>query len=358
VRLTRDRFVALRRARWEALESLLASDAKLHRRAPRAISELAALYRAVSADLMRARALGLGLDVISHLNSLSSRAHNLLYGAKPLQFSAFVEFLTRGFPSSVRRAFWPCFIASLTFYGPFALGLFATLQNREFALLVLPPEALEQMAEAYAQGFDAGRDESTDSAMAGFYVYNNVGIAFRCFATGILFGAGSIFFLFSNGLSIGCVLGHVIASGSGSNILTFVSGHGAFELTAIVIAGGAGLKMGYALIATGGRTRIGSLRAEAPELATLVAGAAVFLLVAAGIEAFWSPSSAPREVKWVVAALLWLFVFGYLLLGGRDFGLQRARRAPAPRDGSHPASRSVPPPPLSEPPPPSSRSFE
>jgi uncharacterized membrane protein SpoIIM required for sporulation len=351
--------VAARRARWDALERLLAPDVKLHRRPARTISQLASLYRAVSADLMRARALGLGLDVVSHLNSLSSRAHNLLYGAKPLQFGALVDFLLQDFPRAVRRSFWPCFIASIIFYGPFALGLVATLQNRDFALLVLPPETLEQMAQAYAEGFDKGRDEATDSAMAGFYVYNNVGIAFRCFATGILFGAGSVFFLFSNGLSIGCVLGHVIASGSGANILTFVTGHGAFELTAIVIAGGAGLKMGYAMVATGGRTRIGSLRAQAPELATLIAGAAVMLLVAAGIEAFWSPSSAPREAKWAVSVLLWLFVFVYLFFGGRDFGKQqRPAPSPSPARGSlPPPSRSVPPPPLSEPPP-SSRRFE
>lgn len=359
MRPTRDRFVGSRRARWDALEHLLTADVKLHRRPARTISQLAALYRAVSADLMRARALGLGLDVISHLNSLCSRAHNLLYGAKPLQFAALWDFLLQGFPRAVRRSFWPCFIASIVFYGPFALGLLATLENQDFALLVLSPEALEQMAEAYAEGFDQGRDESIDSAMAGFYVYNNVGIAFRCFATGILFGVGSIFFLFSNGLSIGCVLGHVIASGSGANILTFVSGHGAFELTAIVIAGGAGLAMGYALVATGGRTRLGSLRAKAPELATLIGGAAVMLLVAAGIEAFWSPSSAPREVKWTVAALLWSFVFVYLFFGGRDFGSTPKSQASgnAPSRTPTPGSRSVPPPPLSEPPP-SSRRFE
>jgi hypothetical protein len=76
------------------------------------------------------------------------------------------------------------------------------------------------------------------------------------------------------------------------------------------------------------------------------------LLVAAGIEAFWSPSSAPREVKWVVAALLWLFVFVYLFFGGRDFGTPRPSAASAaPSRGSMPpAPRSVSPAALSEPP--------
>src|SRR5690606_18745055 len=125
----------------------------------------------------------------------------------------------------------------------------------EFALAVLPNSMLEQMAESYREGFSAGRNADADAAMAGFYVYNNIGIAFRCFATGILFGLGSLFFLVYNGLVIGTVFGHVAASGGGPNILAFVSGHSAFELTAIVISGGAGLRMGYSLIDTGGMTR-------------------------------------------------------------------------------------------------------
>ena len=65
---------------------------------------------------------------------------------------------------------------------------------------VLPAELLDGMAEAYSKGFAEGRSGDQDAAMAGFYVYNNVGIAFRCFATGILFGLGSLFFLLYNGL--------------------------------------------------------------------------------------------------------------------------------------------------------------
>src|SRR5690606_17785047 len=133
MRLTRARFVATRKARWDALERLLLADTRLHKRSPQVIAGPAAASPAVSADLMRARALGLGLDVISHLNSLSSRAHNLIYGARPLHFSRLPEFLLQTFPGTVRRCFWPCFLASLAFYVPLVLGLFATLQNSEFA---------------------------------------------------------------------------------------------------------------------------------------------------------------------------------------------------------------------------------
>jgi uncharacterized membrane protein SpoIIM required for sporulation len=102
------------------------------------------------------------------------------------------------------------------------------------------------------------------------------------------------------------------------NLLTFCCGHSPFELTAIVISGTAGLLMGYALVSTGGRTRWGSLRRCADELAHLVFGAAFMLLVAALIEGFWSPSSAPAPAKWIVAVFFALAVTTYLTSAGRD----------------------------------------
>ena len=164
--------------------------------------------------------------------------------------------------------------------------------------------------------------------MAGFYIFNNVGIAFRCFATGILFGLGSVFFLIFNGLFTGTVVGEVARSGHLHNILTFMCGHSVFELTAIVFAGAAGLQMGYALVRTDGRTRWGSLRAQAREIATLVIGTASMLFVAAGIEGFWSPSAVPAPIKWAVAGALGLLLVAYFTLAGR------VARAAAPRGTS------------------------
>jgi uncharacterized membrane protein SpoIIM required for sporulation len=184
------------------------------------------------------------------------------------------------------------------------------------------------MAHAYSQGFAAGRDAGTDTGMAGFYVYNNVGIAFRCFATGILLGAGSLFFLVYNGLVTGTAAGYVMSVGHGANIWTFMCGHAPFELTAIVIAGGAGLQMGYALVDTGGLTRTGSLRRAAPKIAQQILGAAAMLLVAALIEGFWSPSSLPAQIKWSASGVFTVLVVLYLSLAGRAPRTAAARRAP------------------------------
>jgi uncharacterized membrane protein SpoIIM required for sporulation len=310
-------FVHSRTPLWQELSRKLSADGPLWKLSPSEISRTAALYRAVSTDLMRARALGCTRDVIAYLDALTAQAHNALYAASRSDRRLRLVQLLLDFPRAFRRA-WPFMLASgVLFWLPFALGWFGSLHLSGFAERVLPTSMLESMVDSYSSGFAAGRDADTDASMTGFYVYNNVGIAFRCFATGALFGLGSVFFLVYNGLVTGTVVGYVEKSGHAQNILTFMCGHGPFELTAIVIAGGAGLRMGYALLGSSGRTRLASLRAVADDLISLILGAAGFLFIAALVEGWWSPSSLPNPVKWAFAALMSLLVPLFLLLYGR-----------------------------------------
>ncbi|MCA9495245.1 MAG: stage II sporulation protein M, partial [Myxococcales bacterium] len=141
--------------------------------------------------------------------------------------------------------------------------------------------------------------------------------AFRCFATGILAGAGPLFYLVYNGLVIGTVGGYLTGVGLGGNLLAFVVGHSAWELTGVCVAGAGGLRMGWALIATGGRTRIGSLTAAGPVLYRIVLGAATMLLVAAAIEGFWSAGPVPMSGKLVFGFAQVVVVVSWLGFGGR-----------------------------------------
>lgn len=315
--LDRHTLVEQRSPDWQELAKILERDAPLaEQRAPR-ISRAAALYRAVCGDLMRARQTGSASDVVAYLDALTARAHNALYGARRYALGDALRALSFGFPRAFRKN-WPFMLVSgLLFVVPFLIGWLGALRSPGFASTVLPLKTLEELSQSYAEGFAHGRAAQTDAAMSGFYVNNNVGIAFRCFATGILFGAGSAFYTLYNGLFVGTVFGFVQHSGHGRNLFTFVCGHSPFELTALVVAGGAGLRMGAALIITEGRTRFGSLKSCAGELSLLVAGAAAMLCIAAVIEAFWSPSAVPSPVKYGFSALGWLVVFGFLAGAGR-----------------------------------------
>lgn len=314
---TQDEFVGRRRGDWDELGRLLAGDRPWHKLPPGAISRAAGLYRSIAADLMRARSGGYAAEVIALLDGLAARAHAALYSAPPYRLGAIADLLLRDFPRTVRRYRWFMAFAAFLFVVPGVVGFTGARQSRSFALRVLPEEAAVQMEQSYARPPGEGRGGGDNAFMAGFYVHNNVGIAFRCFATGILFGLGSVFFLVYNGLMIGTVAGLVTAAGHGRNLLTFISGHGAFELTAIAISGAAGMVIGHALVATGGLTRFGSLRRRAGDIARLVLGAAVMLLIAAMLEGFWSPSPAPPTAKLVVAGLLWVAVALYFIRVGR-----------------------------------------
>jgi len=313
-----DEFVAARKPNWDELEQLLGADGGFRKLPPVSIARAAALYRAVSSDLMRAEAAGYSPDVIALLDGLAARAHNTLYTAPPYRMRAVWELIAADFPRTLRKHIRFFALSVALFVLPGVLGFVGALRSRAFALQILPADSVEQMEDAYAEGFNKGRESGTNTFMAGFYVFNNVGIAFRCFATGVLFGLGSVFFLVYNGLTIGAVGGLVTAAGHGRNLLTFTCTHGAFELTAIVISGTAGMVMGYALVDTRGRTRFGSLRAHARDIVYLVVGAALMLLVAAGIEGFWSPSGLPAHVKWGAAIVAYLLVISYLTLAGRS----------------------------------------
>ena len=113
--------------------------------------------------------------------------------------------------------------------------------------------------------------------------------------------------------------GYLTQRGHGPTFWSFVVTHSAFELTAIVLSGAAGLKIGHALVMPGRLSRMQSLVEATRNCAPVVAGAAVMLLVAAALEAFWSSASwLPYAVKYSVAAGCWIGVLSYLTLQGRS----------------------------------------
>jgi uncharacterized membrane protein SpoIIM required for sporulation len=170
-----------------------------------------------------------------------------------------------------------------------------------------------------AESIGRARDAQNDWVMFGFYIRNNIGVAFQCFAGGLFAGLGSLFFLAFNGAYSGAIGGYLTQKGLGETFYSFVVTHAAFELTAIVLSGAAGLRLGHALLAPGRLTRQQALVVAAKESAVIIYGVMVLLLVAAGIEAFWSSAKwIPPAMKYGVAALCWTAVIAYFTLQGRS----------------------------------------
>lgn len=315
---TRQDLLRARSASWTELERLVdKGDGPLGaaRLSPTEVSTLAAEYRALASDLLQVRRDRLGADLERHLDTLAGRAHNVLHaGADAKALSVGALFLD--FPGALRRNWRLFLLATFLFYGPFLAGGLSAYADESYALAMLDPSQMSSVESMYS---DAPEREASGSnaTMTGFYIWNNIGIAFRCFATGILAGLGSIWFLVTNGLFIGAVFGHLMRVGLGENLLTFVASHSPWELTAITISGAAGLQMGLSLVITHGRSRIGSLQSRAQELLRQVLGATLFLAIAAVLEAWLSPSPLPWPVKATASAAGWALVFGTILFAGR-----------------------------------------
>jgi uncharacterized membrane protein SpoIIM required for sporulation len=228
--------------------------------------------------------------------------------------------LIRRFPIAVRAEWRVVLLAHALFYLPYLGMLLAVVGWPELIQTVLGPmeiAEIEGMYDPKADHFLKERPIDSDMLMFGFYIYNNISIAFRTFAGGILGGLGSVFFLVANGVSIGAASGHLTSVGMGSTFWSFVITHGAFELTAIVLSGASGLKLGAAVLVPGRRTRRRALAEAIRAVLPIVYGFFAFLVAAAFLEAFWSSSRLiPHATKYSVGAAAWVWVYVYLLVGG------------------------------------------
>ncbi|WP_248748718.1 stage II sporulation protein M [Pseudomonas sp. MWU15-20650] len=281
-------------------------------------------YRRLCQHLALAQERGYSSYLIDPLQQLALRGHQQLYRHRSHLGAKVLAFLLADFPRLVREQWCFVLIASLLFFGSLAgIALLVYLFPDLIYSIVSPQQVAEMQGmydpEASRLGRAAERASSEDWMMFGYYVMHNVGIAFQTFAAGLLFGLGSVFFLIFNGLIIGAISGHLTEIGYGQTFWSFVIGHGAFELSAIALAGAAGLQLGWSLIAPGHLTRGESLRLAARKSVQMLCGVMVFLLIAAFIEAYWSSTTAIDPwIKYLVGALLWLLVAAYLILAGRN----------------------------------------
>jgi uncharacterized membrane protein SpoIIM required for sporulation len=322
-------FEAEHGASWEELERLLdaAEEGEAGKPAQWDGARLADLYRATCEHLALAQARSYPVHVIHRLESITQRAHRLVYARRSTGAARWREFALVGIPQAVRRHRGYVAAAAALFVLPLLLIGWATWRDPGFVLHLVSAGQVQQFESMYGDGEGAlGRQRSaeTDWQMFAYYVMHNIGLGFQCFAGGIFAGVGSVFFLLFNGAFAGGLGGYLIAIGYGENFLSFVVTHGAFELTAIVLSGAAGLSIGHAWIAPGRRTRSAALRDKALEAVPIVVAVVAMLLIAAAVEAFWSSARwVPPLVKFVVGGLCWLLVLSYFGWQGRPAARKR-----------------------------------
>jgi len=281
-------------------------------------------YRVLCQQLALAGERGYSSYLTLHLQQLAMRGHQQLYRKKSSVGIQFLRFVLTGFPQRVRAEWRYVLAACLLLFGSMlGMGVLTYLYPDVLTLLASPEQVtnFERMYDPRDPRFGkvGTREAASNWMMFAYYIQNNIGIAFQTFASGILFGLGSLFFLLFNGIFIGAIAGYLTQIGSGVPFWSFVAAHSSFELTAIAIAGAAGLRLGIALIAPGRLLRSEALRCAGRAAVGLIGGAALFLLLAAFIEAYWSPTILPYPLlKYLIGIFLWLLMLAYLCLAGRN----------------------------------------
>ena len=318
------RFGELYEREWIELETLLDMVARKNidrSGAPPSAARIAALYRRACEHLALARARSYPMDMIDRLERMTATAHQLIYVRRDYGFGRLKRLVAVDFPRAVRAERAYVAAATATFLVPTLLIGLLVYWRPELILSVVDSATAASFEDMYSPSADSigrSREASTDWMMFGFYIRNNISVAFQCFAGGLFVGLGSLFFLAYNGAFGGAVAGYLTAHGLGSTFYSFVVTHSSFELTAIVLSGAAGLKIGHALAAPGRLTRSQSLMVATQESTVLLYGVTALLLVAAAVEAFWSSANwLPLAMKYSVAALCWIAVFAYFILQGR-----------------------------------------
>ena len=315
--MKQQQFEAGHRSFWRAMEQSLDHLERGRPGSPPVAAEhFPAACRRLAHQLALARQRGYSPALTDHLNELMLRAHRQLYRQPPAVGDRIRGLLLEDFPRAVRLQ-WPWHLAATLCLGLSGLLLFLLILNRpEMVHAVLDDRTIADMEQMYERA-GVERPGQDDLLMFGYYIYNNISIAFRTFAGGLLLGIGALFIMVFNGGFLGAVSAHMVHVEATEAFFTFVIAHGAPELVAICLAGGAGLQLGAAIVAPGHYSRLHALRSAARRTLPVIGGVIMLLVIAAFIEAFWSPRAFPAEVKYAAGALCWLVVVAFLLLGGR-----------------------------------------
>jgi len=312
-----NRWIEQRKGAWSRLDALTnqVESSGIGTLSGGELREFGLLYRQVAADLSAVRSDQASRTLEEYLNQLLSRAHNRIYSGRKSGVGAVVRFMAEEYPRAFRRLFPYVLTSLLIFLAGAALGTLLTLSRPEFMRLFLGPAMLETIDrhEMWTHSILSMKPQASTAILT-----NNIGVSFMAFAGGIVGGVGTIYLMFNNGVVMGVIGTACARAHMALDLFSFVAAHGALELPSIFIAGGAGLRLGTGLLFPGMLARKDALALAAKDAIQLLAGVVPLLFVAGMLEAFLSPSGAPKGLKFAVGGVLLTGLGFWLAEGGRS----------------------------------------
>jgi uncharacterized membrane protein SpoIIM required for sporulation len=305
------RWLEKRKTYWARLEQLvdLSNKGGISALDHRELQELGLLYRQTASDLATVREDLTSNQLSFYLNQLLGRAHNLIYMGHKQKISGLVRFYTQTFPQVFRETFPQTFLAFLIFAVTGIATWAVTIHDPAFAHRMLGPEMMAtiEKREMWTKSIVTIKPLAASGIMT-----NNLAVCFTAFAMGITAGLGTINMMVTNGMLIGVIGAATWQAGMALQLWSFVAGHGALELPAIFISGGAGLEIARGMLFPGLLPRRESLALAGGRAARLMIGIVPMLIIAGIIEGFVSPSGLAIPLKFLLSGVLLTALVTYL----------------------------------------------
>jgi len=306
-----DAFVAAHRAEWDRLHELATRRRRL---SGAEADELLDLYQRTATHLSIVQSSAPDPALVSRLSALVAEGRAAVTGASGASWDDVSRFVTVSFPVAVYRArWWWISVGVATAVVATAIGWWVA-NSPDVVSAVASPEDLKQLVD---QDF-ANYYTSDPAGSFAFKVWtNNAWVSALALVGGALLCLPGVYILWQNALNVGLVGGLMAYSGRLDLFFGLITPHGLLELTAVFVAGGAGIRLGWQIIAPGPRPRSVALAEEGRSTLTIALGLVVVLLVSGVVEAFVTPSPLPTWARIALGATVWIAFLAYVFTLGR-----------------------------------------
>ncbi|MBL1073268.1 stage II sporulation protein M [Nocardia sp. 2] len=317
-----DAYTFLHKRAWDRLEQLASPGKRL---TGAEADELVRLYRLTSQQLARLQSRNADPETIAGLSAVLTRARGKVLGAQVDNIGEIGRFFSHRFPAAVYRA-WPWWVSVAALFLLVSTALATWVAESEDARRKLGLDTDTEALTKPGGAFETYYFEHPNDAFAAQVWTNNARVAAIALFTGVLI-LPAVWVMVMNALNLGVSAGLMADADRLDSFFGFILPHGMIELTAIFIAGGAGIKLGWTLIDPGRESRPQALARQGRATAVVAIGLALTLLVAGLLEGFVTPSGMPTPVRIGIGALVELGFLAYVFVRGRRVALDEDAQA-------------------------------
>ncbi|MDQ1686230.1 MAG: hypothetical protein QOC82_2967 [Frankiaceae bacterium] len=309
-----DAFVAAHRSEWNRLEHLVRRAARPRRLADTEVAEIVTLYQRAATHLSIVQTRSPDPQLVGRLSRLVAQSRSVVAGSHAPAWRQLVTFFTTTFPAVVYRTRgWWIGAAVGSLLVALALGIWIDTHPGVQRSL-LPPEEVRQLVNSRFSNYY--REHPAHDFAAQVWT-NNVWVSAQVLVGGLTLGLLTLWALYANAANLGVAGGYMVAAGKGGEFFGLITPHGLLELTAVFIAAGAGLRLGWTIVDPGPRSRPQALAEEGRSTVTIALGLIVVLAVSGAIEAFVTPSPLPTWLRVGIGAVVELAFLTYIVVLGR-----------------------------------------